>query len=106
METQFVKEQQFLRAKKKVKEIKTFYTHLLAYVLTMPIVVTVNLIFVPQFHWFWFPVLGWATAILIHWFTVFGKNFIGLGKDWEERKIKELMQEENQRKIQFFNDKS
>ena len=103
MESNYIKEQQYLRAKKRVKEIKTFYTHLLAYLLTMPIVIAVNLIFVPQFHWFWFSVLGWGAGIFFHWFAVFGKNLIGLNNDWEERKIIELMEEENKRQSKILN---
>lgn len=52
MVSNFIKEQEYIKAKKKVKEIKGFYIHLFLYIATMPIIVGVNLVFVPGFHWF------------------------------------------------------
>ncbi|WP_075341396.1 2TM domain-containing protein [Tenacibaculum agarivorans] len=89
MENNYIEEQRYLKAKKKVKEIKGFYIHLALYILNTPIIVATNLIFVPQFHWFWFSVLGWGVAIGIHAFVTFSDRLFG--KDWEERKIQELM---------------
>lgn len=89
MENNYTEEKRYLRAKKKVKELKGFYIHLALYILNTPLIIVVNLMFSPQFHWFWFSVLGWGIAIGIHAFVVFSDRL--LGKDWEERKIKELM---------------
>ncbi len=93
MEMNFEVEKKYLKAKKRVKDIKAFYTHLCVYLLTMPIIITVNLMFVPGFHWFWFSLLGWGMGVFFHWLGVFGFNKLGLGKDWEEKKIKEFMNE-------------
>ncbi len=89
MESNYLEEQRFLKAKKKVKEIKGFYVHLALYLLNIPLIITVNLLTSPEFHWFWFSVLGWGVAIGIHAFITFDNRL--LGKDWEENKIKELM---------------
>ena len=91
MESEFLEEQRYLKAKKRVKDIKGFYVHLFVYLITIPIIIYVNLAFVPGFHWFWFSVLGWGVGILFHWLGVFGFNKLGLGKEWEERKIREYM---------------
>lgn len=93
MKVNFENEQRYLKAQKRVKDIKGFYVHLFIYALTIPVIVTVNLVFVPSFHWFWFSVLGWGIGLFFHWLGVFGFNKLGLGKDWEERKIKEFMNE-------------
>ncbi|MEO9570144.1 MAG: 2TM domain-containing protein [Polaribacter sp.] len=95
MEANFTKEHNYLKAKKRVKDIKGFYVHLFVYLLTMPIVIIVNLMFVPGFHFFWFAVLGWFIGVFFHWLAVFGFNKIGFSKEWEENKIKEFMQEQN-----------
>ncbi|WP_442266190.1 2TM domain-containing protein [Tenacibaculum sp. ZS6-P6] len=89
MENNYIEEQRYLKAKKKVKEIKGFYVHLALYLLNTPIIVYTNLTFSPQFHWFWFSVLGWGVAIGIHAFLAFSDNLFS--KEWEERKIKEIM---------------
>lgn len=89
MEGNFTEEKRYLKAKKKVKDIKGFYIHLALFVLNTPLIIAVNLLTSPWFHWFWFSTLGWGVAIGIHGFVVFGDNLFG--KDWEERKIQELM---------------
>jgi hypothetical protein len=37
--------------------------------------------------------LFWGIGVFFHWYSVFGINFF-LGKGWEEKKIKELMDKE------------
>lgn len=94
MESNFTEEQRYFKAQKRVKAIKGFYTHLTIYCIIIPVIIFVNLRFEPSFHWFWFSALGWGTGLFFHWLGVFGFNLIGLGKNWEEKKIKELMEEQ------------
>ena len=89
----FIEEQKYLKAKKRVKDIKGFYVHLIIFLLTMPLIISVNLIFVPGFHWFWFSLFGWGMGVFFHWLGVFGFTRIGLGNEWEQKKIKEYMNE-------------
>ena len=91
METNNSEEQRYLRAKKKVDDMKGFYTHLIVYCLVIPFIIFINLRFVPQFHWFWFSVLGWGFGLFCHWLNVFGFNLFGFGDKWRERKIQEYM---------------
>lgn len=93
MEANYKEEQKYFKAKKRVNDIKGFYVHLFIYLITIPIIITVNLMFVPSFHWFWFSVLGWGMGLFFHWLGVFGFQKLGLDKDWEEKKIKEFMNE-------------
>lgn len=82
---------------KRVKKIKGFYTHLGVYCTIIPIIIFVNLTFEPHFHWFWFSTLGWGIGLTCHWFTVFGFKLLGIHNNWEERKIKELMEKDNKK---------
>lgn len=91
MESTFNQQQNYLKAKKRVEDIKGFYIHLLVFILVNPIIILVNLTFVPQFYFFWFALLGWGFGLFFHWLGVFGFQLLGFGKDWEERKIKEIM---------------
>jgi hypothetical protein len=101
-EFRLTEEQRYQKAKKKAKEIREFYYHLTAYCVIIPIIITINLVFVPEFHWFWFTVFGWGTGLTIHALSTFG--FVPfLGQDWEERKIREIMEKERQRKNNFSN---
>ena len=81
----------YIQAKKRVKQIKGFYIHAAIFVL-----VNLLLLFLKttkQDHItvddFWGMGL-WGIGLLAHGFTVFLPNFF-LGNDWEERKIRELM---------------
>ena len=80
----------YVRAVEKVQKIKEFYQNVISYVIFIPLMIFINLRFSPQFQWFWFPMAGWGIGLLFHGLDAFGFNFL-LGKDWEERKIKELM---------------
>ena len=94
MEVEFIQDQMYLKARKRVKKIKGFYTHLTVYCFIIPFLIFINLIFSPGFHWFWFSALGWGTGLMVHWFNVFGFNLLGIGDNWKDKKIKELMQED------------
>jgi energy-coupling factor transporter transmembrane protein EcfT len=95
MENSFLHEQAYHKAKKSVKELKGFYTHLTIYCIVIPIIIFTNLKFEPHFHWFWFSAIGWGIGLFVHWLNIFGFKKIGLGKDWEEKKIKEIMKGQN-----------
>lgn len=85
----------YKRAKKRVKEIKGFYINLLCYCIVVPGLIITNVIFTPEFHWFWFSLLGWGTGLLIHGLNAFNvMPFLGAG--WEERKMKEYMDKEEE----------
>ena len=95
MELNLTEQQRYLKAQKRVKVIKGFYTHLAIYCFVITIIIFVNLKYEPYFHWFWFSVFGWGTGLFIHWSLVFGFKLVGFGKNWEENKIKEFMNKNN-----------
>ncbi|MEE3999378.1 2TM domain-containing protein [Tenacibaculum sp. FZY0031] len=95
------REQQYIRAQKRVDEIKKFYNHLVVYIF-------INLVFIGRriykdivyrdesvmeafldinnynlFFW-------WGVIVFLHGFNVFSKGKL-FSKKWEERKIKEYM---------------
>lgn len=83
----------YIRAVERVEEIKGFYSSLIAYCIVIPFLIYINLTYVPQFHWFWFPIMGWGIGLIFSGFKAFSYNPF-LGKNWEERKIQELMNED------------
>lgn len=97
MEGDFIEEQKYLSAKKRIKDIKAFYVHLIINIFSLATIIAVNLIFVPEFHFFWFAAAGIFLALFFHWLGVFGFKSFGLGKDWEDSKIKELMDKNEKR---------
>ena len=83
----------YIRAVERVEEIKGFYSSLIAYCIVIPFLIYINLNYVPQFHWFWFPMIGWGIGLIFSGFKAFAYNPF-LGKNWEERKIQQFMNED------------
>ncbi len=83
----------YIRAVERVGKIKEFYQNIITYIVMMPFLVFINLRFSPQFHWFWFPMFGWGIGVIFHGLEAYNYSFF-LGKNWEEKKIKEMMGDE------------
>lgn len=98
MKTFYTEEEKYRRAKKRVDAIKGFYSNLLSYCLVIPFLFFINYMTSPNYWWFFWPMLGWGIGLVFHGFGVFGHNLI-FGKDWEDRKIKELMDKNNNQKF-------
>lgn len=101
MNQNFLQEQNYIKAQKRVKEIKGFYIHLIVYIV-VNIMISGVIVYglmksgdsfgeaLTNFGTY-STVLFWGIGMFFHWLGVFGFKSLGLGKDWEERKIKELM---------------
>lgn len=100
MERNYTEEERYNIAKKRVQEVKGFYGNLTAYIVVNLFLMIVNLLTSPEHLWFYWPMLGWGIGVLFHGLRVFNRVPF-LGKEWEERKIKEFMEEEVRRKNQF-----
>lgn len=85
-------------AAKRVKQIKGFYTHALIFALVNLVFVYINIQNLDEgesyFQWRNFITFSfWGIGLLSHAASVFLPNLI-FGKNWESRKIKELMDKE------------
>jgi hypothetical protein len=86
-------------AVKRVKKIKGFYTHAMVYVVINILFIVANIQNLEpgesyfQFKNF-FTAFFWGIGLLAHAMATFVPYYFILGKDWEERKIKELMEKE------------
>ena len=97
METNYQEEERYFQAKKRVEEIKGFYGNLIAYIAVNIGLMVINLLTSPEYLWFFWPMLGWGIGVLFHGMKVF--NYMPFfGKEWEEKKIKEFMDKEEQSK--------
>ncbi len=84
------KDEKLLRAQKRVKELKGFYTHLAIYAVVISFLFFIDLSDGGNW-WFYWPAFGWGIAVAIHGISL-GK----IGEDWEARKIKEIMEKEDE----------
>ena len=94
----------YLRAKKRVEKLKGFYWHLTIYIVINTIISVFKIIsdanggsegieealldFDNYSLWLW-----WGIGMIFHAYNVFGANLLFMNKDWEEKKIKEYMDE-------------
>ena len=83
----------YQNAHKRVKEIRGFYAHLISYVAVNIVLIIFNVLYhelgymkikVNQFY----SLIIWGIIVLIH------AGFVFVGKDWEQRKIRKLMDKE------------
>jgi hypothetical protein len=85
--------EKYQKAKKQVEEIKGFYTHLASFIIFNLIILFINLKYTPQVLWFFWTTVGWGIGVFFHAAKVFD-FFPYFTKDWEEKKIKQFMEEE------------
>ena len=74
------------RAQKRVKELKSFYSNLISYIIVNTFLIVLNFITSPNHLWFYWCLLGWGIGLIAHGMSVFA-----IGRNWEEKKIRELM---------------
>ena len=91
MRTDFINDKERYRnAKKRVDEIKGFYGNIIAYCVIIPFLIFINYRTSWDHKWFFYPMFGWGIGVVIQGFMVFG-----YGSDWEEKKIREYMNKDN-----------
>tara|TARA_R110000787_G_scaffold286199_1_gene403687 strand:+ start:2662 stop:2979 length:318 start_codon:yes stop_codon:yes gene_type:complete len=96
-------DRKYLRAKKRVDELKKYYRHLSIYIAVNTILSVFKVVndirggdsfeealfdFDNFSLWIW-----WGIGIAFHTYKVFGGRLLFLNKDWEDKKIKEYMNE-------------
>ena len=96
----------YLKAKKRVEKIKGFYIHFGVYIAVNILISSIivygltydeGVSYVEALANFgvystW---VFWGVGVLFHWFGVFGFTSF-FGKNWEEKKLKEIMDKEAQ----------
>lgn len=83
----------YRRARERVEELKSFYSHLIVYVIVNAGLFLFNMLTAPDRLWFIFPLLGWGIGLAIHAFWVFAGNRL-FSREWEEREIRRIMERE------------
>ena len=86
----------YVRARKRVEELKAFYYSLIAYVFVIPFLVYIWYTYsYMTIQWFWFPAFGWGLSLAFQAYRVFVDDG-ALGAKWEKRKIEEYMRKEDE----------
>jgi hypothetical protein len=90
--------EKYQKAKQEVEEIKGFYSHVISYALVISFLLFINLKYSPKHLWFFWTAISWGIGLFFHavktynWFPFFGK-------DWEQKKIQQFIEEEKEQLI-------
>jgi len=88
----------FMKARKRMEELKEFYMSLISYFLVIPFLIFIWYQYSRfTIQWFWFPLIGWGLSLCFQAYKIYGDNAT-FGRNWEERKIQEYMREEEEQK--------
>lgn len=98
----FEEQKSYERAQKHVTELKAFYGNLTSYVLVISFLAGLNY-YTDQWNnpWFLWPAFGWGIGIVAHALKTYRVNPL-FNKDWEQRKIRKYMDEEEKNKTQLW----
>lgn len=89
-------QERYRRAKARVASLRGFYIHLLTYLLVNVGLIAINLVTQPGYWWWLWATVGWGIGVAAHAAAVLVfPNF--MGRDWEERKIRELISKDELR---------
>ena len=97
-------EDKYAAAQRKVKRLKGFYTHLIIYLVVNTFIIFINISNLETGESYFkmenfFTAFFWGIGLTAHGLSVFGGN-IFFGRNWEEKKIKELMEKEKDNKCE------
>ncbi|AJA70241.1 2TM domain-containing protein [Myroides odoratimimus] len=96
-------EQEILvEAKKNVEKIKKFYAHLTTFIMVNVFLIVINMITNPTFPWALIPLFGWGIGLAADAMRTFNYSLF-LGRDWEDKKIREYMDKHNNGGTQKWN---
>lgn len=102
MENSIFEQERYERAKRRVARIRRFYIHAIVYVVVNVLIAILNMqnLQIGETYFVWDNLgtpIFWGIGLLAHGLSVFLPSLL-IGKDWEERKIKALLEEEKQHK--------
>lgn len=93
----------YQEAQKRVQKIKNFYIHLIVYILVNIYVIIKKTQNIDEGETIWHAfklAFFWGIGLVFHGMRTF--DFIPIfGKEWEERKVKEIMDKEKEQQSKF-----
>lgn len=101
MEKNYQEDENYKAAQKRVKDIKGFYIHLTVYLFINIAIIAANTNLTRFGNYGlelsnFYTALFWGIGLAAHWVSVFGPSLF-LGRKWEEKKIRELMEKDRQK---------
>ncbi|WP_068713570.1 2TM domain-containing protein [Vibrio tritonius] len=77
-------------ALEQVKDIKSFYSNLMTYVVVIAMLFVINYLTDPSYIWAWWPTLGWGIGVISHGLSAF--EVVNLfGPEWEKKQVEKRL---------------
>ncbi|UII75436.1 2TM domain-containing protein [Flagellimonas sp. HMM57] len=90
------KENKYVKARERVIQLKKFYANLWTYIIVISALALINYLTNGfSYAWFLWAAFGWGIGVFFHAIGTFDLNPF-FGKNWEERKIRQFMQKEEE----------
>ena len=83
----------YQRARRRVGQIRGFYSNFFSYLVIVAFTAVVNILTDRTYLWFLWVAAGWGVAVAFHAYATFANRGL-FGREWEERKIREIMERE------------
>ncbi|WP_025740094.1 2TM domain-containing protein [Aquimarina pacifica] len=98
----FDEQKRYERAKERVIELKKFYNNLTSYIIVIGFLAGLNYYQNElNYAWFLWPAFGWGIGLTFHAIKAYRVNHM-FDKEWEDRKIKKYMEEEQKSQSQMW----
>jgi uncharacterized membrane protein YdbT with pleckstrin-like domain len=88
-------DENYERAKKRVNQLKDFYTNLIVYIVVIIFLAVVNYLTSPGIWWFLIVAFIWGIFVVAQGISVYRKRGL-FSKEWEDKKIKEYMEQDEE----------
>jgi hypothetical protein len=88
-------DEDYERAKRRVNQLRGFYTGLIVYIVVITFLAVVNYFTSPGVWWFLIVAFIWGIFVVAQGLSVYRKRGL-FSKEWEDKKIKEYMEEDKE----------
>jgi len=90
--------ERYKKAQARVRRIRGFYSSVITFVLVNLLLLIINLITNPHRLWFWWVTVIWGIVLIIQAINIFTIKDHFLGEEWEQKKIRDLMEKDKKEK--------
>ena len=73
-----------------VRDIKGFYSHLMAYLIAVPVFIIADFFDNTDITWYIWPIMGWGIGVAAHGISVF-EFFSPFNANWEKRQVEKRL---------------
>ncbi len=90
-------DKRYKQAQERVRRIRSFWSSVFTYIWVNILLLVINLFTNPHRLWFFWVTIIWGIVLIIQAVNIFTIRDRFLGENWEQRKIRELMDKDREK---------